>query len=409
MMTGLIAISPFAGHASAAPSGPWQTTKVTYPLSITNQSCVTYSGYIYCVGGGTNSNVTNADYFGAASPSGVGQWNSTTSYPKSIYGQSCATWSGYIYCVGGDAKAGITNIDYFATVSSFGIGAWTSTTPYNTEIYGQSCATSSGYIYCVGGYTGSSYSNNVYFAPVSSSGIGAWTNSTTYPMTVGLEPCVISSGYIYCVGGANTLGNQNNAVYYAAVSSSGVGAWALTTSYPTGIALESCVIDSGYLYCVGGSLSSSKYSDGVYFAAVSPSGVGAWTAAASYPTSIYNQSCATSSGYIYCIGGYADSDTYSNAVYYAGLTSLQTSVPVTSTSTIASPTNATSTSSSTSSKTSGTTPVVTSATSSTTSLPAPEFPYFLVVPVLFTALALMVLIQRLTKPIARTPSDPPSH
>ena len=65
----------------------------------------------------------------------------------------------------------------------------------------------------------------VYFAPISSSGVGAWTSTTTYPSDAQDLPCAISGGYVYCVGGTTnysfpghtTVPGYTNAVYYAQV------------------------------------------------------------------------------------------------------------------------------------------------------------------------------------------------
>jgi len=142
--------------------------------------------------------------------------------------------------------------------------------------------------------------------------VGAWTAATSYPTSIALQSCAIYSGYIYCVGGY-TVG-FTSAVYYATVSSSGVGAWTSTTSYPTNIAEQSCAIYSGYIYCVAGNAGFGATS-AVYYATVSSSGVGAWTSTTSYPTTVDFQACATSSGYIYCVGGDF------NAVYYTPISS----------------------------------------------------------------------------------------
>jgi len=138
------------------------------------------------------------------------------------------------------------------------------------EIQIESCALSSGYIYCVGGAdSGGSPVSNVYYAPVSASGVGAWTATTAYPSGVFGQSCQIYSGYIYCVGDIND-------VYYAPVSHTGVGTWVATTNYPTiGVFEPSCVIILGYMYCVAGS-TGAGYTDLVYYAEVSSTGIGAW-------------------------------------------------------------------------------------------------------------------------------------
>lgn len=249
-------------------------------------------------------------------------WGSTTAYPTAIYIQSCSVSSGYIYCVGGANGSGAlgptTNAVYYAPVSSSGVGAWTATTPHPTPI-AASCTVSSGYIYCVGGQTSA-----VYYAPISPSGVGTWTNTTAYPISIGTS-CAVSTGFIYCVGGqshtspTNSTLSPTSAVYYAPVSSSGVGIWTTTSAYPVATRAQSCAVSSGYIFCVGGQTSSGT-TGAVYYAPVSSSGVGTWTTTTAYPTAIYLPSCAVSSGYIYCVGGLTSLSTAS-AVYYAPVSS----------------------------------------------------------------------------------------
>ena len=308
------------GAASAELSGPWEPT-TSYPTGIYLHSCAIYSVYIYCVGGSTGSSVTAAVYYAEISSTGiVGSWTLTTSYPGSIYEHSCAIYSDYVYCVGGYTTTGPTTAVYYAEVSSSGVGSWTPTTSYPLGIYGHSCAIYSDYVYCVGGSTTGGPTAAVYYAEVSSTGVvGSWTLTTSYPTSINAHSCAIYLGYIYCVGGSTlSVSSATAAVYYAEVSSSGVGSWTPTTSYPTKIEATSCAIYSGHIYCVGGYYGSTV-TYAVYYAAVSLSGVGTWTSTYSYPIDGYYHSCAiysaVSSGYIYCVGGYDGGVTA--AVYFA--------------------------------------------------------------------------------------------
>src|SRR2546426_3918149 len=188
----------------------------------------------------------------------LNSWSSTTSYPNGISQQSCATNSGFIYCVGGfSSSTGPTSDVYFAPISSSGVGPWAITTPYGAPAVlpiptsEQSCVTNSGFIYCVGGGT-----DLVSFAPFSSSGVAPWTTSITspttypYPVPIERESCVTNSGFIYCVGGNSPI--PTSAVYFAPISSSGVGTWTTTNSYPFTIFEQSCVTRASLIYCVGG-------------------------------------------------------------------------------------------------------------------------------------------------------------
>jgi hypothetical protein len=153
--------------------------------------------------------------------------------------------------------------------------------------------------------------------------VGTWTATTDYPIDVlGSESCVVSSGQVYCVGGVTATDLPTKAVYYAPLSASGVGTWTSTTDYPIEIEAQACAVSLGYVYCVGGVADAVGVTNAVYFAPVSPSGVGPWTATTNYPTNIYRHSCVISSGYIYCVSGNTGGSTFplfgsTNAVYYA--------------------------------------------------------------------------------------------
>ena len=94
-----------------------------------------------------------------------------------------------------------------------------------------------------------------------------WAPTTNYPIAVSGQSCVVSSGYVYCIGGLIPSMNSNttNAVYYAPLSASGVGTWTQATSYPTDIAYQSCVSDSGYVYCIGGDVAGTGGGHLVYY------------------------------------------------------------------------------------------------------------------------------------------------
>jgi len=350
---------------SAETLGSWNSTTPwanSFSSGITGESCATYSGYIYCVGGFLVGGPRSGVYYAPISSSGVGTWAATTSYPTGFDQGSCAISSGYIYCVGGqiDSNGDYTAAVYYATVSSSGVGTWTLTTALPIIIEQESCAISGGYIYCVGGTSDTSYpytpGNGVFYAQVSASGVGTWTVSN-YPTVIAGESCSISAGYIYCVGG-DTAPNPiryTDLVIYAPVSSSGVGTWTTSTHYPTDVTFTSCDTNSGYIYCVGGFVDGATFTNAVYYAPVSSSGVGTWSSTTNYPEIIYLESCDAYLGYIYCVGGQTTNSIISGSVYYASISSLS---PVeTSTSVTCSPTSVASGSSSTCTATvSGATP-----------------------------------------------------
>jgi hypothetical protein len=371
---------------SAETLGSWNSTnpwKNAYLQGITGESCATYSGYIYCVGGFLVGGPRDEVYYAPISSSGVGTWVQTTSYPTGFWEGSCAISSGYIYCVGGDVDSNgdFTSAVYYASVSSSGVGTWTSTTAYPVIIAAESCAISSGYIYCIAGTSDESYpqlpGNVVAYAPISSSGVGTWQTSD-YPNVVYGDSCAISSGYIYCVGGDSIPTHEvipfpSPIVYYASVSSSGVGTWTSTTNYPTDILYASCNTYDGFIYCVGGQTDNGgDFADSVYYAPVSSTGVGTWSSTSNYPQDIYAESCAISSGYIYCVGGQTTGSFIAASVNYASISASSTTTSSSSTSSTTSST--TTSSSSTSSTTSSTTTSSSSAGGLATCTPVTSLP-----------------------------------
>ncbi len=248
----------------------------------------------------------------------LGSWSPTTSYPTSIYTQSCVVDSGYVYCIGGINSTLVTNAVYSAPLSTGGVGSWSPTTSYPVQVIA-SCVADAGYVYCIGGAdkTGAP-TNAVYSAPLSAGSVGSWSSTTSYPTDVYLQSCVVDSGYIYCIGGFdNSLIVGTNVVYSAPLSAGSVGPWSSTTSYPTDISDQSCVVDSGYVYCIAGDANASE-TNAVYSAPVSAGSVGSWSSTTPYSTSLRFLRCVVGSGSVYCIGGLPFAST-TNAVYSASL------------------------------------------------------------------------------------------
>jgi hypothetical protein len=205
-----------------------------------------------------------------------------------------------------------TETTYFPTPSTGQLGPWNGTTSYPLPIAAMSCVTSDGFAYCVGGGNeaaprGSSGLNNTYYASLLSSGIGQWIRTTDYPLMILYPSCVANSGYIYCVSGtvgqtSSTSLNLTTDVFYAPLSPSGIGKWTQTTPFPNPISPPPCIVDSSYIYCVTQNATGRFLPAGnTYFAHLSDAGVGNWTESSQVP---YNPlGCAASGGYAYCFGG----------------------------------------------------------------------------------------------------------
>ena len=396
MLLFLLVLAPL-GQASAESVGVWTST-TDYPIHVAGDSCATYSNYVYCVGGFDSSGNDYDDvYYAQLTPSGLGSWSAATPYPDKVDSTTCLTEAATIYCVGGESESakGLLSNVYTASISPTGLGKWSGAASYPNAIAGASCVVDSGYVYCVGGFNMlGEGSSSTYYASLSS-GISAWMSTTPYPFSVYTVPCVAQSNYIYCIAGekentAGGTGPQTNfptaLVYYAPLSSSGIGSWSVSSAYPEALSSPSCVAYSGDVYCLGGYGITQLSNSSTYASAVSSSGVAAWTAANPYPVPFDLSSCVSDFSNVYCIGGRsygASGLSVLSSVYYAALGPLEALTNTTSSTTTSSTTNSTSNASTSTSST----------TTSTTST-VPEFPTAAAVPLVLAACLFAVALLR---------------
>lgn len=316
--------------ANAESLGSWTST--TSYSALNAVSCTAISSDVYCVGGvGGGGNSHSQVYYATLGASGIGTWTSTTAYPTAIDSASCVNATNGIYCVGGEDGGTVLDDVYFASASSSGLGTWTSEASYPNSLAAISCVAYSGYIYCVGGFdSNGDETSSTYYASVAS-GLTSWTGTTQYPLAVDSASCNAHAGYIYCVAGETEVGSNQNSpisdVYYAPLSSSGIGQWEEALSYPTALAAPACALYSGYLYCVGGFDSNLYSSTDTYYGAVNTSGVVSWSNATPYPIPIDTSTCVAYNGDVYCVSGTSDTQSGQAIVgssYYAAISGATT-------------------------------------------------------------------------------------
>jgi len=282
-----------------------------YPLPIAALSCVSSGARIFCIGGLNNSSqTTDSIYTAPVSTLGVGEWTKLGDYPTGIAGQACVTFSGYVYCVGGLQAAGaptsrpqITSAVYFAPINGSGIGEWIPTNDYPFGVYNQSCTVLQGYIYCVGGIDSASTTvSSVEYAQLSPSGIVGWKTASSYPIDVTAESCSAYATWLYCVGGINATSIAIDSVYFTSLNGTELN-WTGDTVYPTPIAGQSCLVHYPGLYCIGGLNATSLATSYVFFSYLNETRLD-WIGSAAYPADVQSQSCVAYSSQFYCVGGY---------------------------------------------------------------------------------------------------------
>ena len=215
-----------------------------------------------------------------------------------------------------------------ATLKSGGtLLAWLPTTPYPLALHSSSCVAYNSHLYCVGGNSGSganfSYHANAYYSNISNTGISTWTVANSYPVPINGESCVTESGNIYCIGGTTASNSTNlgyvatNAAYSGELSSNGISIWSATTPYPISVYAHSCVVDNSYVYCIGGTEGGSTAQTGTitdltFYAKLAANGsIGLWKETTPYPFNITGGECDVVNNNVYCIRGTAnDYPTY---------------------------------------------------------------------------------------------------
>ncbi len=232
--------------------GQWATTNA-YAFNVAGSACVSYSGAVYCIGGKDSSGLYygTSEYANVLTTNTLGAWQPTTAYPINDAFQSCVTYGGTVYCIGGETTGNIpTNAVEYAPLSSAGIGSWVATNSYPLATDFFQCAQNNGYIYCAGG-GGSTSPANVYYAQILPGGsVSSWVSTNAYPNQVAYEPCTALSGYVYCIGGQSTSkggGGFLNETYYSRILPTNVlGSWSPTAVYPLNISIEQCPIQQFY-------------------------------------------------------------------------------------------------------------------------------------------------------------------
>ena len=130
-LVALYAFEVVLAPTAPAKSSTWSTA-AGYPVQvggafgIAGQQCINSTSYVYCVGGqDANGGPRNEVYTSSAitqSSVNITTWTSDSNqYPQDINGQSCVAFSGYVYCVGGTYDDGGDDVasGYFAV-----LGQW---------------------------------------------------------------------------------------------------------------------------------------------------------------------------------------------------------------------------------------------------------------------------------------------
>ena len=308
----------YAAINSNGTLGSWTAT-TSLPVGTRNATSVVYNGYVYEIGGCSSTcNIATVDYAAINSNGTLGSWTATSSLPAATYDATSVAYDGYVYEIGGDASGGYTaTVDYAQIKPAGYTSAYTSTTSLPVATYDATSVAYNGYAYEIGGSTNSGAITTVNYAPVNSNGtLGSWTATTSLPVATDNATSVVYNGYVYEIGGS-----ISSSVDYAPVNSNGtLGSWTATTSLPAATYEATSVVYNGYVYEIGGCNSTGCYSTTVDYAPINSNGtLGSWSATSSLPVATGEATSVVYNGYVYEIGG--DTGSVTATVDYAPINS----------------------------------------------------------------------------------------
>ncbi|HEY1645966.1 MAG TPA: hypothetical protein VGF75_06400, partial [Candidatus Saccharimonadales bacterium] len=330
-----------------------------------------YNGYIYILGGGTNTSVTsgtlssvvlyalictgnNNGVSGCGSTAGtIGTWNTTTSLPTVNANFGLAVYNNYLYITGGWTSLFFSDLDYVATtyyapINSNGtIGTW-QTGPSLPSPEAVTMSEYNGYLYAVTNcdiaipnesYNCPSAATTEYAQVQANGDLSSWQSTGARPSEVEGASLMASNGYLYVIGGYNASATIQS-VLYAPINADGtVGSvWTTTTSIPafSGDGREYAMTASynGYLYLTGGvTVHGSNYAYDTVYTQAGPAGTTTISSIVpsneAFPAGAIYTSSAVNNNYIYVLGACSTSScsSISQAMYYSNIGSGALSQP----------------------------------------------------------------------------------
>ena len=243
--------------------GTWNSSTAV-PDSLEFAASATYNNYVYEIGGQDNSSIVDTVYAAPINSNGtLGSWSATTALPITLGYASTAVYDGYVYEIGGSSNSGFEDTVYAAPINSNGtLGSWSATTALPQDSFYATSAQYNGYVYVIGGDNGSTAVNTIYFAKLSSGGvIGSWSATTALPNNLSLATAVAYNGYLYVLGGVGLT----NTVLIVPLSSDGtLGSWSATTPLPDQLAYATSIINNGIVYEFAGADNSGLTNTSYY-------------------------------------------------------------------------------------------------------------------------------------------------
>lgn len=308
--------------AAAPPLTVWQTG-TALPTNIGSSWSVAYNGYLYAIGGNTGGIATSTIFYAPINATGsIGAWSTTTALPGAIRLEKAVTYGNYLYVLGGDDGAATSTV-LFAPINATGsIGTWSTTTVFPATVVRHAIVAHNGYLYNIGGTLNGTPSSSVTFAPINATGsIGTWATTTVLPNAIRHHSAVVENGNLYVIGGYD--GSSTSTVFSAPINANGtVGSWTKINDLTSPMNDTYAVANEGILYTFGGDTTSGgAATSSVFFTPSTASGTtSAWSTTTPMIEALYLHSGGFYNGFVYLMGGVAET----TAVRYAQLATRNT-------------------------------------------------------------------------------------
>lgn len=328
-------VSLLSGNTGAPTT--WATQANTLTTSTYAAMSVASNGYLYYIGGWDNTTDQKVVAYAEIRSDGTtGTFTNTTSTASCHTAGSAVVANGYIYVMGGCSSS---TVEYAKIYNDGSVGTWTTGTALPAIRESGAAVYANGFIYYLGGHDGTSTNQaTVYYTKPNGDGsLGSWTTSANPLTSAGdAATAVVANDNIYFMNGRNAAGSAVvNTIYFSNINqlTGANSAWTSATNVPTtGVRNAVAAQANGYIYIMGGNTGTGVPGTPTrtisYSKINSTSGQpGTWTSTSNaLPTALYGASGTTVNGYLYYMGGTANSGStpsYTNAVTIASTPRVQ--------------------------------------------------------------------------------------
>jgi DNA-binding CsgD family transcriptional regulator len=234
-------------------------------------------------------------------PTPQARWRELTKMPTPRFGLALAAYDNMLFAIGGQRSSGVTGI-----VERYDIekGAWQALAPKPTAVEDVDAEVISGKIFVPGGKLANGLMTNVL--EIYDPQRDAWLTGSPLPVAVSGYALTSFEGRLYLFGGWDGQQYLDKVFRYEAASDQ----WTQLPSMPLKRAFAGAAASGDRIFVLGGRNQDGALAANTVYMPNSENGNGsAWSEAAPLPESRYAMGITSIAGFIYLVGGTAESRT----------------------------------------------------------------------------------------------------